>query len=196
MQRRPRLLIIVASTRPGRVGLPVGQWFRAQAEQFGGFEVQLVDLAEINLPFMDEPQHPRLRQYTHEHTRRWSARVEAADAVAWVMPEYNHGYTAPLKNAVDFLVQEWAWKPVGFVSYGGLAGGTRAVQLLKPILADLKMVPVAESVTIPFVAQHMQDGHFAATEVLDRSAQTMLREMLNLTQALRPLRAAQAQAVG
>ena len=138
---------------------------------------------------MDEPHHPRLRQYTHEHTRRWSALIEGAAAVVWVMPEYNHGYTAPLKNAIDYLVHEWAWKAVGLVSYGGLAAGTRATQLLKPVLSDLKMVPVAETVAIPWVSQLVKDGVFEATESLERSAIAMLDELARVEAATRSLRA-------
>jgi NAD(P)H-dependent FMN reductase len=155
----------------------------------------LVDLAEWNLPFMNEPRHPRLRQYTQQHTWRWSALIENADAYVWVMPEYNHGYTAPLKNAIDYLVHEWAWKPVGFVSYGGMAGGTRAVQLLKPILSDLKMVPMGESVAIPWVSQSVKDGQFQSTEALERSASLMLTEMEQVVAAVRPLRARSQAAV-
>src|SRR5690242_5860222 len=84
-----RLLIIIASTRPGRVGLPVGQWFSERAREHGGFEVSVADLAELALPFMDEPNHPRLRLYTHQHTKEWSALVDAADAFVFVSPEYN-----------------------------------------------------------------------------------------------------------
>jgi NAD(P)H-dependent FMN reductase len=187
----PKLLIVVGSTRPGRVGLPVASWFVSLAREHGGFDVECADLADWNLPFMDEPAHPRLRQYTHEHTRRWSALVAAADAVVWVMPEYNHGYTAPVKNAIDYLVHEWAHKPVGFVSYGGMAAGTRAVQLLKPVLSDLKMAPVVESVAIPYVSQMMRDGVFRPTEAIIGNAQLMLNELSRLEAALRGLRTAE-----
>lgn len=121
MSDRPRLGVILASTRPGRVGLPVAQWVQARAALHGGFDVQLLDLAEINLPFMDEPNHPRLGRYEHQHTKRWSATVDAMDAFAVVMPEYNYGFSAPLKNAIDFLHSEWHYKPVGLVSYGGVS---------------------------------------------------------------------------
>ena len=130
----PTLQIIIASTRPGRVGEPVADWFSARARQHGGFELDVVDLAELALPFMDEPNHPRLRRYEHQHTKDWSARVDAADAFVFVTPEYNHSYNAPLKNAIDYLHQEWEYKPVGFVSYGGVAAGTRAVQALKQVV--------------------------------------------------------------
>ena len=150
---RPTLQIVVASTRPGRVGLPVAEWFRDRAVAAGNFEIDFADLAAIDLPFMDEPNHPRLRQYTHDHTREWSARVDAADAFVFVMPEYNYGLTAPLKNAIDFLHQEWAYKPVGLVSYGGVSAGTRAAQMVKQVVTTLRMTPVLEAVSIPFVAQ-------------------------------------------
>jgi NAD(P)H-dependent FMN reductase len=188
----PRLLIVIASTRPGRVGLPVGRWFEAQAAKHGAFEVEVADLAEIRLPFLDEPQHPRLRKYTQQHTRDWSARVEAADAIAFVMPEYNYGYTAPLKNAIDYLFHEWAYKPVGLVSYGGVAAGTRAQQLLKPVLVALRMSPAAESVAVPFVGRFVTpEGEFRPEESVERAAAAMLDELLRLHGALAPLRSAQ-----
>lgn len=184
------LQIIIASTRPGRVGLPVGRWFDTHARAHGTFDVDLVDLAELGLPFMDEPNHPRLRSYTHKHTRDWSARVASADAFAFVMPEYNHAFTAPLKNALDFLHAEWQYKPVGLVSYGGVAAGTRGAQMLKPVLLALKMSPIAEAVAIPFVAKFIDDeGVFQPSEPLEQAADVMLDELRRLSAALEPLRA-------
>jgi NAD(P)H-dependent FMN reductase len=186
----PNLQILIASTRPGRVGLPVGRWFEAHARAHGGFEIDLVDLAEIDLPFMDEPNHPRLRQYTQQHTKDWSARAETADAFVFVMPEYNYGFNAPLKNAIDYLHVEWAYKPVGFVSYGGISAGTRAVQMIKQVVTTLKMTPLSEAVSIPFVAQFIDDeGEIAPNETMEQSATTMLNELLRVEAALRGLRA-------
>ena len=185
----PRLLVVIASTRPGRVGLPVGRWFLERAEKHGGFDVHVADLAEEGLPFLDEPKHPALRQYEHEHTKRWSAKVDAADAFVLVMPEYNFGLNAPLKNALDFVLQEWAHKPVGFVSYGGVSAGTRAMQMVKQVVSALRMVPVTDAVTIPFVRTLLaDDGTLQPTELLNSSAQTMLEELARLAEALRPLR--------
>jgi NAD(P)H-dependent FMN reductase len=186
----PLLQIIVASTRPGRVGLPVSEWFVERARAHGGFDIEIVDLAVLDLPFLDEPNHPRLRQYTQEHTKAWSAQVDRADAFVLVMPEYNHGYNAPLKNAIDFLFHEWNDKAVGFVSYGGIAGGTRAVQLLKPVLSEVKMVPVLEAVNIPFVRTLIKDGVLETSETLETSATAMLDELVRVTAALRTLRPA------
>ena len=185
----PTLQIIIASTRPGRVGEPVADWFSARAEQHGAFELDVVDLAELALPFMDEPNHPRLRLYEHQHTKDWSARVDAADAFAIVTPEYNHSFNAPLKNAIDFLHSEWAYKPVGFVSYGGVAAGTRALQMLKPVVGALKMTPVVEAVNIPFVGQFIdEDEVFRPNDVLDQAADAMLEELSRVESALRGMR--------
>jgi NAD(P)H-dependent FMN reductase len=182
-------MIIIASTRPGRVGLPVARWFHERADAFGGFDIDVVDLAELNLPFMDEPSHPRLRQYTHQHTRDWSARVDAADAFVFVMPEYNYGFNAPLKNAIDYLHHEWAYKPVGFVSYGGVAAGTRAVQMIKSVVSTLRMFPVVEAVAIPFVQQFLDENRqVRANEVMETAATAMLQELHRTAQALAPLR--------
>jgi NAD(P)H-dependent FMN reductase len=187
----PTLQVIIASTRPGRVGEPVADWFARRAREHGAFAIDVVDLAELDLPLMDEPNHPRLRRYEHGHTKDWSARVGAADAFAFVTPEYNHSYTAPLKNAVDFLHQEWAYKPVGFVSYGGIAAGTRAVQALKPVLLALKMTPVVEAVNVPFVRQFIdEEERFVPNEVLEQAADAMLDELIRLDGALRALREA------
>lgn len=189
MQTPLRLMIVIASTRPGRAGQPIGEWFRAKAEADGRFEIDYADLAEIDLPFMDEPNHPRLRQYTKQHTRDWSARVDAVDAFVFVTPEYNHGMTAPLKNAIDYLNQEWQYKPLGFVSYGGVAAGTRAVQAIKPIAGVLKMTPVPEAVVIPLYQRFMtEDGKFHPEQLIEDAAVTMLGQLERWAAALRPLR--------
>jgi NAD(P)H-dependent FMN reductase len=155
-----------------------------------------VDLAELSLPFMDEPSHPRLRRYVHQHTRDWSARVEAADGFVFVTPEYNHGFNAPLKNAIDYLHEEWSYKPVGFVSYGGVAAGTRAVQMLKAVVTALRMVLVVTAIAIPFVAQLMDaEGGLNANEVMEAAASSMLDELQRLEAALRRLRQATARAL-
>jgi len=184
---KPTLTIVIGSTRPGRVGPKFAAWFRSRAIAHDGFDVELVDLAELNLPFLDEPSHPRLRQYVHQHTIDWSRTVERSDAFVFVTPEYNFGYSAALKNAIDYLSQEWTDKAVGFVSYGGVAGGTRAVQQLKQVVTALKMIPVAESVNLPFFAQFIDDsGAVRPNEVMTRSADAMLDELARITALIRP----------
>jgi NAD(P)H-dependent FMN reductase len=186
---KPNLLAIVASTRPGRVGRPVGDWFLKTAREHGGFEVSEADLAVLNLPMVDEPSHPRFQNYTHEHTRKWSETVAAADAIAWIMPEYNHSFTAPLKNAIDYLNVEWKHKALGFVSYGGIAAGTRAVQAIKPVASLLGLVSTSNAVQIAFVGQKVKDGLFVEDDGVNDAAKMMLDEMLYLETGLSILRA-------
>jgi NAD(P)H-dependent FMN reductase len=187
---RPVLEIVIGSTRPGRVGLPVAEWVYGRAVAHDGFAVELVDLAQVALPLFDEPQHPMLHTYVHEHTRRWSAIVERADAFVFVMPEYNYGFNAALKNAIDYLHVEWQYKPVGFVSYGGVAAGTRAVQMLRQVVSPLKMVGLLEAVNIPFVAKLLNEDRTTlyADEGLEVAADLMLHELVRWTAALQPLR--------
>jgi NAD(P)H-dependent FMN reductase len=185
----PTLQIIIGSTRPGRVGPSIADWIYERAIGHGDFNVELVDLAEVNLPMFDEPNHPRLGKYEHQHTRDWSAVVSRADAFIFVVPEYNFGFNAAVKNAIDYLHNEWRGKPVGFVSYGGVAAGTRAVQMLKQVVTALKMVPVPEAVSIPFVRQFIDDqGRLTPNEVMEQSATAMIDELSTWTAALEPIR--------
>jgi NAD(P)H-dependent FMN reductase len=187
---KPLLQIIIASTRPGRIGAPVGAWFAAQARAHEGFDIEVIDLAEVNLPFMDEPKHPRFHDYQHDHTKRWSETITRGDAYVFVIPEYNHGFNAVVKNAVDFLHQEWLDKPFGFVSYGGVAAGTRAAQQLMQVLATLRMVPVVEAVNIPFVHQFLADGEIKPNDIMQAAAAAMLDELALVTPGLRSVRMA------
>lgn len=186
-----KLHIWLCSVRPHRAGLPITTWFHGVAQQHGKFETRVVDLAEVALPMMDEPEHPRFGKYQHAHTRAWSALCSEADAFVFVAPEYNHGLTAPWKNAIDYLVAEWRYKPCGFVSYGGPAGGTRAVQQAKQVVTALKMMPMIESVTLPLFTQHLSADKttFAPPEVQTKAAHAMLDELARWTDAMRPLRA-------
>jgi NAD(P)H-dependent FMN reductase len=185
----PTLMVIIGSTRPGRAGLPIGDWFAGQARAHEGFDVDVADLAEIGLPLFDEPHHPRLRQYVNQHTIDWSARVAGADAFVVVTPEYNYGYPATVKNALDHLAHEWAYAPIGFVSYGGIAAGTRAVQQLRQVIAPLRMIPIMESVNIPFHAQHIAHGTFAPPPGTNEAATAMLDELVKVEASTRALRA-------
>ncbi|MFI7585834.1 NADPH-dependent FMN reductase [Spongisporangium articulatum] len=185
-----RLAVVIASARPGRVGHPVGTWIAEQARAHGGFDVDVVDLAELDLPLMNEPNHPRLRDYVHDHTKAWSATVDAADAFVFVFPEYNHGMTAPLKNALDYLHEEWAHKPAGLVSYGGVSAGLRAAQQVKQVLAALKITPLTDAVMIPFVGGMIDgEGAFAPSDMVAGSAKTMLDELARQAPVLAQLRA-------
>jgi NAD(P)H-dependent FMN reductase len=182
------LKIITASTRPGRKGIHVSNWVIETARSNPDFNVEHLDLKEINLPFLDEPNHPRFQNYTQQHTRDWSKTISGADAYIFVIPEYNYGFTAPLKNAIDFLSKEWAYKTVGIVSYGGLAGGTRATQMLKQVLTTLKMMPVTESLPIPFFESHIKDGVFVTNEILTNGLHGMFQEIIKVDKGLRVIR--------
>ncbi|WP_018333717.1 NADPH-dependent FMN reductase [Actinomycetospora chiangmaiensis] len=153
--RRPLLQIIVASTRPGRVGEPIARWFADYARAYEGFEVEIVDLAEVDLPMFAEPEHPRFGRYTLDSTKAFSAIIARADAFVFVTPEYNHSFNAALKNALDHLNREWAGKPATIVSYGGVAAGARAAEALWPVLVGLNMVPVPAAVPIPFAMKNV-----------------------------------------
>jgi len=152
---RPLLQIVVASTRPGRIGDPIARWLAGYARAYEGFDVEIVDLADVDLPMFAEPEHPRFARYTLDSTKAFSATIARADAFAIVHPEYNHSYNAALKNALDHLNQEWAGKPVALIGYGGVAAGARAAEALWPVLVALRMAPVAATVPIPFASKHV-----------------------------------------
>ncbi len=183
------LTVITASTRPGRAGAPIASWFVERARAQRTFEeVVPADLAAIGLPLLDEPKHPRLREYVHEHTKRWSKIVDAADAFVLVTPEYNHGMAPALVNALDFLFHEWAHKPAAFVSYGGISGGLRAVQMAKPMLTALKMTPLTEAVVVQNFATMLKDGVFTPADAVEASVKPMLDELRRWAGALATLR--------
>ncbi|HLR55564.1 MAG TPA: NADPH-dependent FMN reductase [Actinomycetales bacterium] len=187
----PKLMIIVGSVREGRIGLPIAQWVHHIAETDGRFEIDWADLKEIDLPLMDEPNHPRLGQYTRDHTRAWSQRITAVDAFIFVQSEYNHSYPSGLKNALDYLYTEWFRKPVATVSYGGVSGGTRSVVALRPTLAALGLVPTTVNVELPWAAKQIADnGTFQPRERQEELLVSALDELVNLNEALTPLREA------
>jgi NAD(P)H-dependent FMN reductase len=192
---KPVLQVIIGSTRPGRVGSAVADWIIDRARARGDFEVEVTDLAVLNLPIFDEPNHPRLRRYVNQHTKDWSEIVERSDAFIFVIPEYNYGFNAAIKNAIDYLNAEWQHKPVGFVSYGGVAAGTRAVQMLKQVVTTLKMVPMFDAVNIPFVQQFLDaDRKLQPNDIMEAAATAMLDELVRWTASLRALRQPAAQA--
>ncbi len=179
--------MVIASVRPGRAGLPVGRWAVQTAKDQGQFQdVCAADLAQLALPMMDEPNHPRLGRYTHQHTLDWSAVVEAADAFVFVTPEYNHGPAASLLNAISYLYSEWQYKPVGFVSYGGASGGMRGVEAVKPIVSRLNMMPLSDAVAIPHIKSHVVDAAFLPSDSQRAAAASMLEELNRWAEALRP----------
>ncbi|MBD0414866.1 NADPH-dependent FMN reductase [Oryzicola mucosus] len=184
-----KLNVVISSTRPGRVGPVFAKWFADFAKTHGTFDVDLVDLADFDLPVFNEPKHPRLGQYEHEATKKWSASVASGDAFVFVTPEYNYFPPSSLINALTYLSAEWRYKPVGFVSYGGVSGGLRAVQPVKELVTTLSMMPIPAGVPIPGAHSHIKDGVFASNDLIDDAAKTMLGELHKWSVALQPMRA-------
>lgn len=184
-----KLHVIICSTRPGRVGPAVGQWFNEYASQHSDFDVTLIDLADYNLPLYDEAHHPVTTIYEKAHTQAWSTSVAEADAYVFVTPEYNFGPPPSFVNALNYVYKEWNYKPCGFVSYGGVSGGLRAVQLEKQLVTTLKMMPMVEGVAMPMVAS-LFDEHkqLQPTDPIIHSAGVMLNELHRWTIALKTMR--------
>lgn len=184
-----KLKIITSTTRPTSKGIHLAQWITGFAKADSNFETELLDLAVINLPFLDEPEHPRLHRYTKDHTRKWSATITEADAFIIVLGEYNYGMPAPIKNALDFLSLEWTHKPVSFVTYGGVSGGIRSLQMIKLVVTALQMMPLTEVVNVPFFTKHLDEhGNFKADELQHKAAALMLKELYRWSVALKTLR--------
>lgn len=183
------LKIISSTVRPGRKGPVVAQWVAEQAALNGNFTIEILDLGEINLPMMDEPNHPSLKKYQHEHTKAWSAKIDEADAFVFVTGEYDYNYPAPLRNALEYLSQEWGYKAAGIVSYGGVSAGTRAANALKADLSTFKMVPLTEAVNFPFFQQNINDNNeFEANEVSQKAAATMFKQLTRWTKGLKTIK--------
>lgn len=187
---KPVLQVIVASTRPGRVGRAVADHIVDRLSGSEHFEIELVDLAEVNLPLLDEPNHPRLQRYVHEHTKQWSRTISRGDAFLIVMPEYNFSYNAALKNALDYLSAEWKDKPVALASYGGVSGGLRAAQAIKLVLQALGMFVITTAVVIPSIRERMAEGRFVATDRIDAAIEAVHAELHRVTVATSGLRPA------
>lgn len=183
-----KLKVISSSVRPGRKGPIIAGWMTGIADAYGSFEVELVDLGALNLPMMNEKEHPRLQQYEHQHSKDWSAKIDEADAFIFVTAEYDFGYPAPLRNALEYLYNEWTYKPAGLVSYGGISAGTRAWNSLKGDLCSFKMVPVMDSVNIPQFGQFIKDGLLEPNESMLRGANALLKELLRWTKVLKAMR--------
>lgn len=197
-----RMALIVGTTRPGRRGPAVARWVeqiagRHAAVAGGEATAEVVDLAEVGLPLLDEPVPAMFGDYRHAHTRRWAARIGSFDAFVFITPEYNHSVPAALKNAIDFLYAEWNDKAAGLVSYG-VHGGSRAVDHLRLVLAEVRVAAVPTQVALSiftefdFAGSDPTDptapGVFAPGEDQETALTTMLDEVFAWSRALQPLR--------
>ena len=186
---KPKLNIVIGSTRPGRVGPVVAQWLDEVARQHSEFEVELVDLAAFDLPLLNEQAHPMTQQYTQEATQRWSQSVASADAFIFVTPEYNYFPPAALVNAVQVVAKEWHYKPAAVVSYGGISGGLRAAQVLRQLLSNVNVYALTQPVPVPLFTQFVgEDGVFRPGELITDGVRQMLDEIHTVATTMTKLR--------
>jgi NAD(P)H-dependent FMN reductase len=185
--RMLKIAIIIGSTRPGRIGEAVGKWAHDMARQRTDAEFALLDVANFNLPLLDEPLPASSGQYSRPHTRAWSAAVASFDGYVFVTPEYNHGTSGALKNAIDFLFHEWTHKAAGFIGYGGTMGA-RAIEHLRLVMAAVQVATVVPQVGLSLFTDFEKFAVFKPTEIQTKNLATMLDHVVAWSGALRALR--------
>ena len=182
-----RLGIIVGSTRPGRKAEAVARWVHGIANKRGDAEIEVVDIEEFQLPLLDEPIPPSRGQYNNQHTKVWAAKIDSFDAYVFVTPEYNHGTSGALKNAIDYLYREWNNKAAGFVGYGG-AGGVRAVEQLRQVVGELQIADVRAQVMLSLFTDFENFTIFKPGPNQEKSVNAMLDQVIAWGGALQSLR--------
>jgi len=182
-----KIAILTGSTRPGRNNEAVAQWVLSQAKGRSDAEFEIVDIKDYNLPLLDEPMPPSLHQYTKDHTKKWAQKISQFDGFVIVTPEYNHGTSAALKNALDFLYAEWNNKAVGFVGYGSM-GGARAVESLRLVAGELQMADVRTAVHLSLFSDFENFSVFKPTPVQADTLKTMLDQLVRWAGALKTVR--------
>ncbi|HTX54647.1 MAG TPA: NAD(P)H-dependent oxidoreductase [Candidatus Baltobacteraceae bacterium] len=180
--------IVTGSTRPGRNNLAVAHWVLGIAKQRTDAEFELVDIADYQLPLLDEPMSPMFGKHTKPHTMAWADKIASCDAYVFVTPEYNHSTSGALKNAIDYLYGEWNNKAAGFVSYGG-AGGVRAVEHLRVVMSELMVATVRAQVTLSLLTDFERFTTFTPDLRHEREIHTMLDQVVAWGEALQTLRA-------
>lgn len=184
-----KIAVVVGSTRPGRKADAVAKWVHGIAAARGDAEYEVVDVRDYGLPLLDEEIPPSMGRYRKPHTKAWAARIAPFDAFVFVTPEYNHGTSGALKNALDFLYAEWNNKAAGFVSYGS-AGGTRAVEQLRLIMGELQVADVRAQVMLSLREDFKEFKTFAPRPHQADAVGPMLDQLVAWGAALKPLRAA------
>jgi NAD(P)H-dependent FMN reductase len=184
-----RIGIISGSTRPGRNNEAVFKWVYELASRRSDAEFEIVDIADYNLPLLDEPVPPSMGQYQNEHTKRWAEKIASFDAYVFVTPEYNHGISGALKNAIDYLFKEWNNKAAGFVSYGS-AGGARAVEHLRGVMGEIMIADVRAQVMLSLLTDFENFSTFKPDPRHDREVDAMLDQVIAWGGALQGLRTA------
>jgi NAD(P)H-dependent FMN reductase len=182
-----RIAIILGSTRPGRLGEAVAKWVNQIAQRRGGAEYELIDLKDYNLPLLDEPVPPSRGQYSKAHTKTWAAKINSFDGFVFVTAEYNHGIPGALKNAIDFLYSEWNNKAAGFVGYGS-AGGARAVESLRLVMAELQVADVRAQVMLSLYTDFENFSRFKPAAIHEQNLNTMLDQLEAWSGAMKTVR--------
>jgi NAD(P)H-dependent FMN reductase len=180
--------IVLGSTRPGRKSEAIGHWFLEQARTRTDAEFEIVDIAHYNLPLLDEPMPPSRGQYQKEHTKAWAARIATFDGYVFVTPEYNHGPSGALKNAIDFLSKEWHNKAAGFVGYGAI-GGARAIEQLRLVLSECQVATVRAQVGLSLHTDFENFSVFKPGAHHAAGVNALLDQVIAWSRALQPLRA-------
>src|SRR5215510_15879 len=186
-----RVGIIIGSTRPGRKAEAVAKWVYEIAQKRSDAEFELVDIRDFDLPLLDEPMSPMMGQYAHEHTKKWSEKIASFDGYVFVTPEYNHGTSGALKNAIDYLYKEWVNKAAGFVGYGG-AAGVRAVENLRLVMGELQVADVRAQVGLSLYTDFENYTVFKPAPQHEKSVNAMLDQVIAWGGALKTLREKQA----
>src|SRR3954469_13952041 len=187
----PRIGIILGSTRPNRNGEQVARWVHDVASRRPDAEFELVDLRDYPLPHLDEPMPPSFGQYANDHTKEWGQKIGSFDGFVIVTPEYNHGTSGVLKNAIDYLYAEWNNKAVGFVSYGGV-GGARAAEHLRLVAGELQMADVRQQVALSLITEFENFSVFKPGDYNVNALTVLLDQVIAWSTALAPLRRAAA----
>lgn len=182
-----RIGVIVGSTRPGRKALDVAKWVLEIAQLRNDAAYELVDIQDFNLPLLDEPVPPSMGQYSKPHTKAWAAKIASYDGFVFVTPEYNHGMSGALKNAIDFLFAEWNDKAAAFVAYGS-AGGARAVESLRLVMGEVKIADVRSQVMLSLFSDFENYKAFKPSQHHEKTVTAMLDEVVAWSGALRGLR--------
>jgi NAD(P)H-dependent FMN reductase len=182
-----KIAIVIGSTRPGRKAEAVAHWVHGIATKRSDAEFELVDIKDFNLPLLDEPMPPAAGKYSQPHTRAWAAKVAAFDAYVFVTPEYNHGTSGALKNAIDYLYREWNNKAAGFVGYGS-AGGTRTVEQLRLVMGELLVADVRAQVALSLFTDFENFSTFKPASIHEKSVNVMLDQVVAWGTALKTLR--------
>jgi NAD(P)H-dependent FMN reductase len=182
-----RIGIILGSTRPNRNGEQVAKWVLEHASRRDDAQFELVDLRDYPLPHLDEPLPPSVGQYHNDHTKEWATKIASFDGFVIVTPEYNHGTSGVLKNAIDFLYAEWNNKAVGLVSYGAV-GGARAAEHLRLVAGELQMADVRQQVALSLITEFKDFSVFQPGDYNLVALATMLDQVVAWSTALAPLR--------